>query len=180
MDEDWPPRRQQCGDTEPHRRHMERRSLTGHPWDMTRLTSCPGVEEKGENMTTFRKGQKVRVSFDTVVTSEVPDTLYGWLTVRVDAVMPERHSLRVPVEFIEPIDDPASDPVGTVRRWGGAHTPLTMVRMAHPHREFDDLYWCAIDGPTANSWNGDVVMVGSEIIGAVPGTPAAEVYGSGE
>lgn len=144
---------------------------------------CSGTKEKGERMTKFRKGQKVRVSFEATVIED-----HNEARVRI------RHAdgayCTTPRSSVEPIDDPASDPVGTVRRFATArHGGLVMVRMAHPHREFDDLYWCAIDGASNDSWNGDGVMEGTEIIGAVPGTPAAqtesdgsawEVYGSGE
>lgn len=136
----------------------------------------------------FRKGQKVRVSYEATITSDKPGSRVGWPCswVRVDAMLADRESnpfgsttsasLQVPVDFIEPIADPASDPVGTVRKYKTSHHgELVMVRMAQPHDQFDDLYWCSVTGPTSNSWNGDEVMVGSEIIGAVPGTPAWEV-----
>lgn len=73
------------------------------------------------------------------------------------------------VEVIEAADDPSKDPVGTVRRRQGfdeiaiqADTDATTYEA-----------WLVLGNPASSGWARHEYVSGWEIIGAVPGTPAA-------
>jgi hypothetical protein len=65
---------------------------------------------------------------------------------------------------VEPIDDPSADPAGTVRRSGSDVVVKTRNDEGDP--------WCVLTGQ-GGYWRFNEDVTGWEIIGAVPGTPAA-------
>lgn len=74
------------------------------------------------------------------------------------------------VEVLEPADDPSSRPVGTVMR-GTEDTSRSnvVVRIeVAPHAKYQ---WCSVTG---GAWYEHDDLIGFEVIGVVPGTPAAE------
>jgi hypothetical protein len=78
------------------------------------------------------------------------------------------------VELIERADDPSRDPSGTVRTLDGE----AYVRIQPGSAIVSEIYtWLEVATGGANTCG---VMEGSAIIGAVPGTPAWDVWLSGE
>ena len=103
-------------------------------------------------MTEFKKGQRVRVSYETTMVEPLarPRAL-----VVVHPVHPG--TAMVPVDSVELIDDPASDPIGTVRRCSAG---FVWVKR-------DDNHWACIGGDEDVE---DSEVLGDEVIGVVPGT----------
>jgi hypothetical protein len=122
---------------------------------------------------TPKVGDKVRLTLDgSVCRSDGGDVQVRlndlWGTYTVPLGSPE-------MEILERADDPASDPIGTVRRSGdGLYAGESYVKTAYPEYPWVSLSRGHEDG---DSWrlsgNGDRYVVGWPIIGAVPGTPAA-------
>jgi hypothetical protein len=105
-------------------------------------------------MSTPKPGDKVRVTYEAEYQpgrSYTPGNMLCW---------------DLAVEVIEPADDPSKDPIGTVR----AHDGHQWVRINFG--EYISCAWVCVD------WNvrprGHYEMQESTVVGAVPGTPAAE------
>lgn len=111
-----------------------------------------------------RVGDRVRVTYEGVYTT------YGTV------LNPTRQSLsfEIPtgttVEVLEPADDPSRRPVGTVMRGTEDTTRGNVVVRIEvaPHAEFQ---WNSV---TCGQWYEHADLIGFEVIGVVPGTPAAE------
>ncbi|MFI7678535.1 hypothetical protein [Actinophytocola sp. NPDC049390] len=116
-------------------------------------------------MTDFRPGDRVRVSYEAEYL-RAHRTQDGCHEVRVPDDTNTRVTLRsATVELIERADDPSKDPVGTIRRHPKCGPYIRMdYTTANP--------WLGFNGLC--SWNDHEGMVGSEVVGAVPDTPAAE------
>lgn len=118
----------------------------------------------------FRPGQRVRVSFEaTVVTTRLGDPNMVHVDNPIFSDGHYAHALHS--SQVEVIDDPASDPIGTVRRCGGR----PFVKTAGENYPWVQLDACrratspmgvAVD---SLSGNGNETMRGTEIIGMVPG-----------
>lgn len=115
----------------------------------------------------FRPGQRVRVSFEATVVESASD--FDDL-VRTDNPLVGKgvyaHALHP--SQVEVIDDPASDPIGTVRRWD--IRPL--IKTADPEYPWVDISRASAYGATPVHFpgaNGNEVMRGTEIIGMTPG-----------
>jgi hypothetical protein len=114
-------------------------------------------------MSTFKPGDRVQVAYEGVVAGVNADGSIDYLGAG--------HHLPkgATVELIERADDPSKDPVGTVRR--DPREGNTYIRS-----DYNDLYPWISFGPMTGVQHHRVV--GWEVIGAVPGTPAAEAQKS--
>jgi mannose-6-phosphate isomerase-like protein (cupin superfamily) len=93
----------------------------------------------------------------------------SWLPSRTDVALTIKLCRDA---WLASVDDPAADPVGTVRRGTGGNGEAVAVKstMAHDHVRY---VWFAFTG--RGNWQVDDEDVkGWPILGAVPGTPAAE------
>lgn len=112
-------------------------------------------------MVEFRKGQRVRVTYETTYLGKQG----GRLRLAHPAFEDQLSVCQVLPEHVEPIDDPTSDPIGTVRlRREGLYVKV--------HDE--DFSWCLI-GQTDDRdfWRDNSGMKNdSSIVGAVPRSPA--------
>jgi len=114
-------------------------------------------------MTAFNPGDRVRLTALPPASGSIESTVdangqfVGWAAW---------NHAQADVEVIEPADDPSKDLVGTVRR-GFTHT-YTKIRPDH---------WVSFRDSNAKPLQhfDDDMKGASETIGAVPGTPAAEV-----
>lgn len=120
-------------------------------WDRER------VEKAFATRTEFNKGDTVHVSFDTTVRSK--GDFPGYYLAKHTEV--KNHAVKV----VKPVDDPSTDPIGTVREWGA----YTMTRS-----DYDETWpWIML---TRDGANGHEVMRDSKVVGAVPNTPAWEAW----
>lgn len=107
-------------------------------------------------MTDFKQGDKIRVSYETTIRND-----FGDYTGKYLLKGPSARNRNV--ELIEPADDPSKDPIGTVRQRG---------EDVYTRSDYNENYpWVGFDEYSGNEHES---MRNSEIIGAVPGTPAAE------
>lgn len=111
-------------------------------------------------------GDRVRVTFEG--TYHKADFSWDIYDISLDGSMLTTSVLRdrATVEVLEPVDDPSKDPIGTVRqRRGDEAVVRSYDRSDDPHP------WRSVQ--FALSYR-DSDVVDCEVIGSVPGTPAAE------
>jgi hypothetical protein len=114
----------------------------------------------------LQPGDKVRAVFEGVVTD------------RSDNFIELDHGRRYiheadRVEVLERADDPAHDPIGTVRRKGNRTFARLGESQEYPWKNITDgLSRSGARTTIMGNWHES--MIGTEIIGVVPGTPAAE------
>lgn len=105
-------------------------------------------------------GDRVRYTVEGTVTCLDEDGYYlgadGWYP-----------SDKGKIETIGRADDPAKDPVGTVRK-GGHHRETRYVKVAQ------DTWHAIADTPARTCYYWDSQMERSEVVGTIPGTPAAD------
>jgi hypothetical protein len=111
-------------------------------------------------MSTPKPGDKVRVTYEAVWDQD-RGTHY-WLRDLTDGTTASVPNTAT-VEVIRPADDPSKDPVGTVRTWHDGPYVRSDLDPRYP--------WIPLHRDGGNHHRD---MIGREIIGAVPGTPAAE------
>lgn len=112
-------------------------------------------------MTEPKPGDKVRVTYEGTYGPDRRVTASG---IKSGHALTWPHSFGATVEVLTPADDPSMDLVGTVRR--RLAYPLSRPVMRH---DFSVLPWRTLAGTQYD----DEEVVGWEIIGTVPGTPAA-------
>lgn len=126
-----------------------------------------------------RVGDKVQVSFETTVASGAPNPYVVWVNVEDGREGPGR-IVCVPtyaVEVLERADDPSRNEVGTIRRLpaqqqaGADSAPLGPIAVKWDANDQHPWVWMRWDGAQLLS---DETVTGWPVIGAVPGTPAAE------
>lgn len=111
-----------------------------------------------------QKGDRVRITYEAEYRN-------GWEAVGKDGTV--TYPADATVELLEPTDDPSKDPVGALRREDVTGEPHFNIwqRVANPMR------WLCTHS-TATGMVGEVLqsdqVTGFEVIGSVPGTPAAE------
>lgn len=123
-------------------------------------------------MTDFRKGDKVRVAYETVIKDVQP----GYVRVRTPLFDGSAFVSPANLERIERVKTSADDPIGTVRRFksDSNHAGTIIVRTVQKHG-----YWSMIGtelGSDLDGWGIDAengansyVDEATEIIGYVPG-----------
>lgn len=113
----------------------------------------------------YRKGDRVRITREITLNEVDADSLNAGKTRSVLLSLD-----RSQVELVERADNPANDPIGTVRRedHDGGHSVFVKDTGYHP--------WVCVfstaSGNTGGSLGNDEV-VGMSVTGTVPGTPAA-------
>lgn len=113
-----------------------------------------------------RKGDKVRLVIEGEVGSTYASAALGF---KNGPVIPGYVVQSAKVEILERADDPSKDPVGTVRR----SVSLTYTKSEHAGCN-GNLPWVRLTGDGNVRTYSDGEVVGLPVIGAVPGTPAAE------
>lgn len=113
-------------------------------------------------------GDRVRVAFEAIWDQDRGS--HYWLRDEADGTTTSIPAAAM-VEVLEPADDPSSDPWGLVRRGPNGAIAIHM----HVRRNIDGYAqgWRLTKGSVDMT---DDQVVGWEVIGAVPGTPAAEQH----
>lgn len=118
-------------------------------------------------MTEVNEGDRVRVSYEGIV-----DDVDGNYLDFGDVGVFDNGTFEVEVlEKAKPKDDPASDPVGTVRQGSNGNI---YVKTFHREYPWQNLSRASAYSDYGQSGNRDNAMKGSSIIGVVPGTTAAK------
>lgn len=110
-------------------------------------------------------GDRVRYTFEGYVRDLRLDVRYDLSRREVTLAWPTDAPYQT-IEILERADDPARDPVGTVRRFGDATITVVWVKT-------DRDTWSRTPSQGIRSKWEDHAMVDASIIGVVPGTPAA-------
>lgn len=126
-------------------------------------------------MTEFRKGDKVRVSYDAVVLSSKPN-VFKRIGVSQENHQGVFYVTPESLELIERVKTSADDPIGTVRRFktGNAYRGTVIVRTVQNHGHWSQLgteFDNGLDGWNVSPDTGGNFAIDeyTEIIGYVPG-----------
>lgn len=127
-------------------------------------------------MTEFRKGDKVRVSYDAVVLSSQPN-VFKRIEVSQENHQGVFYLTPESLELIDRVKTSADDPIGTVRRFkttGNAYPGTIIVRTAQNHGHWSQLgaeLDNGLDGwhVDPDTGNNSVIDEYTQIIGYVPG-----------